>query len=139
MAYNFSVEQKPAYVHAKVSGDLTRPNARQFLVDAYQACIDRNVSSLLLEVAFTGGLGLGLGEICSVINERSLDGSNLERIAYVDTNPDLPRDMAEFAELVAQNRGVKVRLFGTLSEAEQWLQRSVQPTRASRNIESRLK
>jgi hypothetical protein len=79
MAYNSSVEQEPAYVHAKVSGDLTRPNARQFLVDAYQTCIDRNVSSLLLEMAFTGGLGLG--EVCSVINEKSLDGSNLERIA----------------------------------------------------------
>ena len=137
MAYNFSVEQKPDYVHAKVSGDLTRPNARQFLVDAYQACIDRNVSSLLLEMAFTGGLSLG--EVCSVINERSLDGSNLERIAYVDTNPDLPRDMAEFAELVALNRGVNVRLFSTLSEAEQWLQSSIQPTPASRNIEARLK
>ena len=122
MAYNFSVEQKPAYVHAKVSGDLTRPNARQFLVDAYQACIDRNVPSLLLEVAFTGDLGLG--EVCSVINERSPDGSNLERIAYVDTNPDLQRDTAEFAEMVAQNRDVNVRLFRTLSEAEQWLQSS---------------
>ena len=73
-------------------------------------------------MAFTGGLSLG--EVCSVINERSLDGSNLERIAYVDTNPDLPRDMAEFAELVALNRGVNVRLFSTLSEAEQWLQSS---------------
>jgi hypothetical protein len=122
MEYNFSVEQKPAYVHATVSGDLSRPNARQFLVDAYQACIDRNVSSLLLEVAFTGGLSLG--EVCSVIRERSLDGSNLERIAYVDTNPDFQRDMAEFAELVAQNRDVNVRLFRTLSEAEQWLQSS---------------
>src|SRR5262245_37313911 len=90
MAYNFSVEQKPAYVLAKVSGDLTRSNARQFLVDAYKACIDRNVSSLLLEMAFTGDLSLA--DVCSVINERSPDGSNLQRIAYVDTNPDLPRD-----------------------------------------------
>jgi SpoIIAA-like len=122
MAYDFSVEQKPAYLHAKVSGDLTRLNALQFLVDAYQACIDRNVNSLLLEVAFTGGLHLG--EVYSVISERSQAGRNLERIAYVNANPDLPRDTAEFAELVAQNRGVNVRLFRTLSEAEQWLQSS---------------
>jgi len=120
MAYNFSVEQKPAYVHAKVTGDLTRANARQYLVDAYRACIDRNVSSLLLEMAFTGELSLA--DVCSVINERSPDGSTLERIAYVSTNPDLPRDVAEFAELVALNRGVNVRLFGTLAEAERWLQ-----------------
>jgi SpoIIAA-like len=120
MAYNLSVEQKPAYVHAKGSGDLTRSSARQFLVDAYQACIARNASSLLLEMAFTGDLSLA--DVCSVINERSLDGSNLERIAYVDTNPDLPRDIAEFAELVALNRGVNIRLFSTLSEAERWLQ-----------------
>lgn len=123
MAYSFTAEHKPTYLHAKGCGEQSEANVRQFLIDAYRACVERNASSLLLEMAFTGR-SLGVGSVYSVIAERSLDGSKLARIAYVDANPEHTGDMAEFAEMVARNRGVNVRLFTDLAQAERWLQTS---------------
>jgi hypothetical protein len=121
MTYRFSAEPKAKYLHAKGSGELNAINARQFLVDAYQACVQRNLKSLLLEMDFTGR-NMGLGEVYSVVAERSPDGAKLERIAYFDAHVGDRQQIAEFAELVAQNRFVSVRLFSQLSDAERWLQ-----------------
>ena len=121
MEYDFSVEQKDHYLHVKGWGELNAAAVRQLLVDAYQACVERNVGSLLLEMQLTG-TNLGMGEVFSVINERSHQGSKLTRIAYVERNTDLPRQFAEFAELVAKNRFVNVRLFDDVADAQQWLE-----------------
>jgi hypothetical protein len=124
MTYRFTIEQHPTYLHVIGSGTNTAENARQFLIDAYHAAIERNCGSLLVDRRFSGP-SLRLGNIYSVIAERSPDGSRLERIAYVDANPEHAPDAAQFAELVAQNRGVNVRLFGSIGEAERWLEESV--------------
>ena len=120
MTYSFAVEMKPTYLHAKGSGEQTEANARQFLIDAYLACIKHNMSRLLLETCFTGK-PLSVGGAYSVIVDRSHDGSMLKSIAYVDNNPAHAHQMAEFAELVAKNRGVNVRLFDNVAAAERWL------------------
>jgi hypothetical protein len=117
MTYDFTVEQKPTYLHVIGTGALTEQNARRFLIDAYRASVERKCASLLLEMRFSGP-PLPLASIYSVIVERSPDGTRLERIAYVDAD----RDSAEFAQLAAMNRGVNVRLFCSLGEAERWLQ-----------------
>jgi hypothetical protein len=46
-------------------------------------------------------------------------GTTLPAIAYVDVNAQGP--LMKFAEDVAVNRGVRVRVFGTVAEAERWL------------------
>ncbi len=120
MTYLVTIEQHHSYLHIIGTGPLTAENARQFLTDAYQAAIERNCSSILVEMRFHGP-SLGLGSIYSVIVDRSPDGSKLEKIAYVDANPNQVPDAAEFAELAAQNRGVNVRLFGDVMEASCWL------------------
>lgn len=40
-------------------------------------------------------------------------------VAYVDINAET--DMMEFAETVAVNRAVPVKVFGTVPDAENWL------------------
>ena len=119
-AYHIKVEQHPTYIHATGTGALTEENARRFLMDAYQAAVERKCGSLLLEMGFSGRT-LHLGGIYSVITERSPDGSRLKRIAYVDVTLKHSPDQAQFATLVAMNRGVNVRLFQSVAEAEQWL------------------
>jgi hypothetical protein len=47
----------------------------------------------------------------------------VSKIAYVDINPEHNANDMEFAEDVAVNRGVFVRVFSTIHEAEQWLMR----------------
>jgi hypothetical protein len=121
MAYRSTIKQYPTYIHVTGAGANSKESVRQFLIDAYRASVERKCRSLLLEMSFSGP-SLGLGSIYSVIAERSLEGSMLERIAYVDANSEHALDAAEFAELAAKNQGVNVRLFRSRSEAERWLQ-----------------
>ena len=121
MTYHLTVERKPTYLHVIGTGSFTEENARRFLVEAHRASVELNCGSLLLDVRFTGP-SMNLGSVYSIISERSPDGSMLDRIAYVDANPAHVAEVAEFAALVAMNRGVNVRLFSSVSEAERWLQ-----------------
>ena len=45
------------------------------------------------------------------------------RIAYVDVNPEHPTAHMQFAETVAVNRGMNIRMFATVAEAEEWVRR----------------
>ena len=122
MHYVFTAVKAPTHLHAVATGELTAENMRRFLVDAHRAAVGRNYDSLLVESRFSGR-SLELSSIYSVIEERSPDGSIFKRIAYVDNNPDQLPDRAEFAQVAASRLGVNVRLFRTVSEAEQWLSR----------------
>jgi len=117
--YAMTVEVHPGYLHATARGERTAANARRFLEEAYRACVRLQHDALLVEVRFDGP-GLPPGSVFSVINDRAMDGARLRRIAYVEPNL---RDagQASFAELVAVNRGVNVRLFGDVDAAREWL------------------
>jgi hypothetical protein len=45
----------------------------------------------------------------------------VRRVAYVDLNPEHSAANMEFAKTVAGNRGLDVRVFATVAEAEAWL------------------
>jgi hypothetical protein len=117
--YRLVIEPHPGYVHATAYGERTAANSRRFLEEAYAACLARGVHALLLEVRFTGP-SLGVGSIHGVITDRAMDGTALQRIAYVDGTSDDP-DKPRFAEMVAMNRGVNVRLFRELQAARAWI------------------
>ena len=119
MSYEFIVTEHATYVHAKVVADRNPANALRFLEEAYAACVKSGRSDLLLEMHLAGG-SLTTTSVYNVISQRVPDGRNLRKIAYVDTSPDDPA-MAYFAETVAVNRGVNVRLFQNIAAAEEWL------------------
>jgi hypothetical protein len=119
MSYQLTIEERPSYVHAKVVADRNPANALRFLEEAYAACVKSGRSDLLLEMHLAGG-NLTTTNIYSVISQRVPDGRNLRKIAYVDTSPGDPA-MAHFAETVAVNRGVNVRLFQNIAAAAEWL------------------
>jgi hypothetical protein len=75
---------------------------------------------LLLEMSLSGS-SLPMAKIFDVIAEGSRRGQKLERIAYVDASAERDPARMRFAETVAVNRGVNVRLFRSLDEAERWL------------------
>ena len=66
------------------------------------------------------GPSLPAAEIFRVISARSPEGAKLSRIAYVEANMDDPM-RAKFAETVAVNRAVNVRLFQEVAAAARWL------------------
>ena len=120
MTYSCIVEMKPTYLHAKGYGERTEASTRQFLIDVYRACVEHNMDRLLIEICFTGP-SLNVASAYSVVVECSHDGSKLRSIAYVDANSAYAGEVAEFAVVTAMNRGVNVRLFESVAEAERWL------------------
>jgi putative acetyltransferase len=119
MPYQLTIAEQPSYLHATASGTRTAESAVRFLEEAYKACVERGYSDVLLEMNLSGP-SLDLGSIFGVIMQRVSDARKLRRIAYVDTMAMDP-GRARFAETVAINRGVGVRLFGNLDDARQWL------------------
>ena len=120
MDYHLTITERGSYLHAAVSGPNTRENALRFLKEAYEACVARGKTSVLLEMALTGP-SLDTSSIFAVIAERSGDGAKLRRIAYVDLSEARDDGKARFAETVAVNRGVNVRFFRDVAEAQKWL------------------
>lgn len=123
MTYEFKAERAPTYVHVTGAGSNTSENMMRFLIDANRAAVEHNSDTLLLEMKFSGP-SLDFASIYSVISARSPTGSLFKRIAYVDLNKQQSDDRAEFATLAANNRGVNVRLFRNLTEAQRWLENS---------------
>jgi hypothetical protein len=120
MDYHLTITERPSYLHAAVSGPNTRENVLRFLKEAYEACVARGRTSVLLEMVLTGP-GLDTSSIFAVIAERSGDGAKLRKIAYVDLSEARDDSKARFAETVAVNRGVNVRFFRDVAEAQRWL------------------
>ena len=117
--YRLTTKERHGYLHASVVGLRTAENAQRFLREAYEACVKKGYSALLLEMGLTGP-ALDMASVFRVIANRAPDGAKLRRIAYIEPSPtDLPAGL--FAETVANNRGVNVRLFKDLESADRWL------------------
>jgi hypothetical protein len=123
MSYNLIVEDGPGYVHVKASGERTAENARRCLVEAYAACVRKNLACLLVEMRWSGP-ALDNVQLYRVISERSADGAKLRKIAYVEAAPSDDPHAPRFAETLATNRGVNVRLFRDVATAKHWLSES---------------
>ena len=119
MPYRLTLVEQPAYLHARVTGTHSAPNILRFLEESYAACREKGQSALLLEMSLSGP-SLDPTTIFKIILERSQDASKLRKIAYVDPTPRDPERM-KFAETVAKNRGVNVRLFRELEPAKAWM------------------
>jgi hypothetical protein len=114
-----TIEERPTYVYARADGDLTPANALRFLEEAYAACLKSGKPDVLLDMQLHGP-DLNTTNVYEVIAQRAADGSKLRKLAYVPFQRD-DRSMAYFAETVAVNRGVNVRLFESVTAAERWL------------------
>jgi len=119
VSYQLTIEERPIYVYTRAEGDLTPANALKFLEEAYAACRRSGRRDLLLDMQLHGP-DLNTTNVYEVISQRAADGGKLRRIAYVPLQR-ADRSMAYFAETVAVNRGVNVRLFESVAAAEHWL------------------
>jgi hypothetical protein len=67
------------------------------------------------------GARLGTSDVFAIVMEEASRAVGVfEAIGYVDMNAS--GDMMKFAENVALNRGISVRLFGNVADAEKWLE-----------------
>jgi hypothetical protein len=119
MTYRLTIEQKPTYLHAIVTGWNTRENVMRYVEDVIRECIARNCLRVLIEERLEGRR-LGTLDVFEIV----LEGVNryrgmLKAIAYVDVNAE--GDLMRFAENVAVNRAFPLAVFSTVADAEQWL------------------
>lgn len=119
MSYELTITRKPMYLHAVITGVNNRENVEHYLEDIRNECISRHCFRVLIEERLEGPR-LGTMDVFQIASEGSARvPGNFEAIAYVDVNAE--GDLMKFAETVATNRFVPVKVFDTVSEAERWL------------------
>ena len=119
MAYTLTIHEKPAYLHAIVTGENSRPTVENYLKELRAQCIARGRFRVLVEERLEGPR-LGLMDVFKIASKGSLDARGaFQAIAYVDVNAQ--GDLMQFAETVAVNRRLPVAVFPNLTDAEKWL------------------
>ena len=119
MSYKLTITQKPTYLHAVVTGVNSRENVAAYLEELRRECVERGCSRLLIEERLEGPR-LGTMDVFQIAAEGSSSAQGMfEAIAYVDVNA--AGSLMKFAETVAANRFLPVRVFASVSDAERWL------------------
>ena len=105
MTYALTIDQKPTYLHAIVTGRNSRGHVSRYLEDILQECRARRCFRVLIEERLEGPR-LGTLEVLEIVAAGSRRALRVfKAITYVDVNAE--GDLMQFAETVA--------------EAEKWL------------------
>lgn len=117
-SYEVAFVRKPGYLHAVVTGRNSPENVIGYLEQVRRESAAAGVARVLIEERLAGPR-LDLMRVFEIASLQGRLPENVPTIAYVDVNA-AGSSMA-FAEDVAVNRGVNVRVFGSVADAEQWL------------------
>lgn len=119
MSYKLTIVQKPAYLHAIVTGLNKRENVMRYLEEVLRVCTVRGCSRVLIEERLDGPR-FGTVDVFEIASKKSRHaGRCFKDIAYVVVSAK--GDLMKFAETVVVNCGLPVRVFSSVSEAEKWL------------------
>jgi CO dehydrogenase/acetyl-CoA synthase gamma subunit (corrinoid Fe-S protein) len=119
VSYSLTFTQKPTYLHAVVTGSNTKENVTHYLEEIHRECTARRSSKLLIEERLVGPR-LGTVDVFQIAVEGSRRAQGkFKAIAFVDVNAQ--GDLMKFSETVATNRGLPVKVFASVADAEKWL------------------
>jgi hypothetical protein len=119
MSYSVAFDRKPQHLHAVITGENNRENVISYLQDVQRECVASGCFRVLIEERLEGPR-LAMLDVFKIASRESFGTlEQLPTIAYVDVNA-IGSSMA-FAEDVAVNRGINVRVFNSVTDAEQWL------------------
>lgn len=120
MSYKLTITERPTYLHAIVTGSNNEENVARYLEEILRECITRGCFRVLVEERLEGPR-LGTMDVFQIASEGSnRSRGRMQAIAYVDVNAE--GDLMRFAETVAVNRGMPIRVFSSVRDAEKWLQ-----------------
>ena len=121
MAYRLTCRSEDRYLHFTVTGENTPETVAGYMTEVRAAYLRDPLPGILIEENLTGG-GLGTSDIFSLVARGAGEGwPQLRAMAYVDANPKHSAASMRFAENVAVNRGVNVRVFPDAAAARAWL------------------
>lgn len=119
MSYDLTIFKKDNYLHARVMGQNSKEIIEQYLGEVVQKSKDAKCPYLLIEEALEGRR-LDTLSVFDIASEGSAKSRGLfKAVAYVDVCAE--GELMNFAETVAVNRGLPVRVFPTVAEAKEWL------------------
>lgn len=125
MKYSFEKFVRDGFLHARIQGDNDVPTTRRYIGDLVRACEEENCVYVLVEENLEGPR-LSVTEIFSIISERVAEVRSAIRVmAFVDASPERLKSNVQFGETVSVNRGMTVKVFDTLKEAETWLRKKI--------------
>jgi len=123
MAYDMKVIREDDYLHVVVTGDNTPADVVGYLDAIRKTCAEQDLCRVLIEENLTGP-PFGTTEVYDVVSASSVGvAPNVRSIAFVDVNPEHNFASMEFAETVAVNRGVNVKVFRDVPSAREWIRR----------------
>lgn len=118
--FKLDIQHKKHYMHITVTGTNSPETVMAFLDSVLEACKTRNCRNILVEERLDGPR-LSFSQIAQIAAEASERAvGSIGSMAYVDVNAE--DDSMEFAELVARNRAIPIRVFSSVPEAEAWIE-----------------
>lgn len=126
MAYHTAFIQGNGYIHMKVQGENALQTVLDYTAEAYQECVRRNCWKLLIEENLQGP-AMTLTDVYHAASKGTERAEQPILVAFVDINPQHSKQNMEFAELVALNRGLNIRVFENLQEAQAWIEGAPAP------------
>ena len=119
MTYNLTFQKRHNFLHAKVTGENSIENVKRYLEEVLQKCKETSSSLVLIEEQLAGPR-LDTIKVFEIAAEGSAQSrGHFKAIAYVDINAE--GDLMHFAETVAVNRALRLKVFQSVAEAENWL------------------
>jgi hypothetical protein len=119
VAYQLKIDQKPGYLHVTVTGRNSPDTVTSYMQQVIQEVAARRCPRVLIEENLEGPR-LGTMEVFTMVTAGSKRYHGvLEALAFVDLNAE--GGVMRFAEDVAVNRGIPVRVFRNVEGAEKWL------------------
>ena len=125
MAHTLKIRNQGAYLHMIAEGDTTIEDVAGYLSEVLKKCIELRSPNVLIEENLKGQ-SLGVFAVYEIVTKICWQAASAVRqVAYVDISPEHKKEVNQFAETTAVNRGVNIKLFGTVAEAENWLQETI--------------
>ncbi len=121
MQEDFQIIEEGGYLHFRIRGENSVATVQGYLAKIHATCAQRNCATILIEENLCGP-GLPIGDVFRIASVGSAATAPvIQRIAYVDTNPEHPPANMAFAENVAVTRGINIRVFADVAAAAAWL------------------
>ncbi len=121
MAYDMEVTPEDDYLHVRVTGDNTPEDVVAYLDQIRRNCAEQGCPKVLIEENLTGP-PMGTVDVYDVVEAASRGvAPAIQHIAFVDTNPGHDFAQMKFAETVAVNRGVNIKVFRDVPSAQAWI------------------
>ena len=106
-------------------GDTTAEDVAEYLAEGLKKCVELCCPNLLIEENLKGP-SLGIFAVYEIVTKICLQAAAVVRqVAYVDISPEHKLEVNQFAETTAVNRGINVKLFKTVPEAENWISKAI--------------